>query len=69
DLSPAQALSIYGDQMPARVRRALQRYRVGSSAFKVDYALDGDIPWTTPDCGRAGTVHLGGDAFEVWHTE
>lgn len=69
DLSPAQALSIYGDQMPGRVRRALARYRVGSSAFKVDYAIDGDIPWTTPDCGRAGTVHLGGDASEVWHTE
>ena len=48
DLSPAQVLSIYGDVMPQRVRRAYRRYRVGSAAFKVDYAIDGDIPWTHP---------------------
>ncbi len=69
DLSPAQVLSIYGDAMPARVRRSYRRYRVGSSAFKVDFAIDGDIPWTNPDCVRAGTVHLGGDFDEVAYTE
>ncbi|MCH5644406.1 NAD(P)/FAD-dependent oxidoreductase [Gordonia sp. ABSL49_1] len=69
DLSPAQVLSIYGDQMPARVRRAYSKYRTGSSAFKVDFAIDGDIPWTCPDLVRAGTVHLGGDFDEVRHTE
>ncbi|MCR5980340.1 NAD(P)-binding protein [Gordonia jinghuaiqii] len=69
DLSPAQVLSIYGDAMPARVRRSYQRYRVGSSAFKVDFAIDGDIPWTNPDCVRAGTVHLGGSFDEVSYTE
>ena len=69
DLSPAQVLSIYGDAMPARIRRSYRRYRVGSSAFKVDFAIDGDIPWTNPDCVRAGTVHLGGDFDEVAYTE
>lgn len=69
DLSPAQVLSIYGDVMPQRVRRAYRRYRVGSAAFKVDYAIDGDIPWTHPEIRRAGTVHLGGDFDEVRHTE
>ncbi|WP_156688133.1 phytoene desaturase family protein [Mycobacterium sp. Marseille-P9652] len=69
DLSPALALRIYGDAMPARIRRSFERYREGSSAFKVDFAIEGDIPWTNPDCGRAGTVHLGGTFDEVADTE
>lgn len=69
DLSPAQVLSIYGPWMPARIQRSFRRYRVGASAFKVDFALDGDIPWTNPDLARAGTVHLGGDFAEVTRTE
>ncbi|MGV9709909.1 phytoene desaturase family protein [Gordonia sp. NPDC003424] len=69
DLSPAQVLSIYGETMPSRIKRSYRRYRVGSSAFKVDFAIDGDIPWTNPDCTRAGTVHLGGGFGEIAHTE
>ncbi|MBS4729455.1 NAD(P)/FAD-dependent oxidoreductase [Mycobacterium sp. SM1] len=69
DLSPASALRLYGDLMPARIRRSYQRYREGSSAFKVDFAIDGDIPWTNPDCRRAGTVHLGGSFAEIAHSE
>jgi phytoene dehydrogenase-like protein len=69
DLSPAAALSIYGDVMPGRIRRSFRRYREGSSAFKVDFAIEGDIPWTNPDCGRAGTVHLGGTFAEIADTE
>ncbi|WP_439031202.1 phytoene desaturase family protein [Gordonia terrae] len=69
DLSPAQILSLYGDEMPARIRRSYRRYRVGSSAFKVDFAIDGDIPWTNAACSRAGTVHLGGSFAEIADTE
>ncbi|MYR07724.1 NAD(P)-binding protein [Gordonia sp. SID5947] len=69
DLSPAQVLSIYGDAMPARIKRAYQRYRVGASAFKVDFAIEGDIPWANRDCARAGAVHLGGDFEEVRDSE
>jgi phytoene dehydrogenase-like protein len=69
DLSPATALSIYGDLMPARIRRSYRRYREGSSAFKVDFAIEGDIPWTNPECARAGTVHLGGTFAEIADTE
>ncbi|MHA7651940.1 phytoene desaturase family protein [Mycobacterium sp. ML4] len=69
DLNPAQVLQIYGDAMPTRIRRSYRRYRQGSSAFKVDFAVEGDIPWTNPDCGRAGTVHLGGSFDEVADTE
>jgi phytoene dehydrogenase-like protein len=69
DLSPAAAYSIYGDVMPGRIKRSYRRYRQGPSAFKVDFAIEGDIPWTNPDCGRAGTVHLGGTFAEIAHTE
>ncbi|OBF61238.1 FAD-dependent oxidoreductase [Mycobacterium sp. 852002-51971_SCH5477799-a] len=69
DLTPAAALNIYGDAMPGRVKRSYARYRQGSSAFKVDFAIEGHIPWTNPDCGRAGTVHLGGTFAEVADTE
>ena len=69
DLSPAAAYAIYGDVMPGRIKRSYRRYRQGSSAFKVDFAIEGDIPWTNPDCGRAGTVHLGGTFAEIADTE
>jgi phytoene dehydrogenase-like protein len=69
DLSPAAALAIYGDAMPGRIRRSYRRYREGASAFKVDFAIKGHIPWSNPDCGRAGTVHLGGTFAEVTETE
>jgi phytoene dehydrogenase-like protein len=35
----------------------------------VDYALDGPIPWTAPECARAGTVHLGGTLAEIAASE
>ncbi len=69
DLSPANVLTLYGDEMPARIKRSYRRYREGSSAFKVDFAIEGDIPWTNPDCRRAGTVHLGGTFAEIADTE
>ncbi len=69
DLAPAQVLAIYGDELPGRIARAYRRFRVGSTAFKVDFAIDGDIPWANPDCARAGTVHLGGTFEEIAATE
>ncbi|KZS74345.1 FAD-dependent oxidoreductase [Mycobacterium kansasii] len=69
NLSPAGVLELYGDVMPARIKSSYRRYRAGSSAFKVDFAIEGDIPWTNPDCGLAGTVHLGGAFTEIADTE
>ena len=60
DLTPRQIIAIAGDALPAGYRRRLGRYRYGAAAFKVDWALDGPIPWRDPDTARAGTVHLGG---------
>ena len=45
------------------------RYRYGPGVFKLDYALDGPVPWTAPECRRAGTVHLGGTLEEIASAE
>jgi phytoene dehydrogenase-like protein len=63
DLSPRPLLRIAGHRFPPRFRRALTRFRYGMGAFKVDWALNGPIPWADEACTRAGTVHVGG-AFE-----
>ena len=65
DTSPAGVLDIVGDRLPGRVRRALTNYGYGPAAFKVDFAIDGDIPWTNEGCRRAGTLHLGGSAAQI----
>ena len=69
DLSPTAIAGILGDRLPERVRRAFGRFRYGPGAFKVDFAVDGDIPWTNAAARRAGTVHLGGDFAEIASTE
>jgi phytoene dehydrogenase-like protein len=65
DLTPRQILRIAGPWLPSRYRRQLQQFRYGLGTFKVDWALDGPIPWRAPDCGRAATVHLGGSLEEI----
>jgi len=69
DLTPRAIASIYGDRLPRRVARAYRKYRHGPGAFKVDLAIEGPVPWINPDCGRAGTVHLGGTFEEIAGTE
>jgi len=70
DLSPRPLLRIAGHRLPASYRRALERYRYGNmGVFKVDWALSAPIPWTSPECRRAGTLHLGGSAKEIAASE
>lgn len=69
DVSPSIAADILGDRLPLRVARAYRRFRHGPGAFKVDFAIEGDVPWRAPAAGDAGTVHLGGDAREVFANE
>jgi phytoene dehydrogenase-like protein len=65
DLSPPQVAAIAGDELPGWYRRLLRHHRRGPGVFKLDLALDGPLPWTAPECGRAATVHLGGTMAEV----
>lgn len=65
DVSPSIAADLLGDRLSARVARAYRRFHHGPGAFKVDFAIEGDVPWTAEAATRAGTVHLGGSAEEV----
>ncbi len=65
DLMPAALARLAGEALPARYMRAMRRYRPGPATLKLDWALDGPIPWTAPQAREAGTVHVGGSAPEV----
>jgi phytoene dehydrogenase-like protein len=65
DTDPGQLAAIAADALPARYRRRLLRFRHGPAAFKIDYALDGPVPWTNAACRSAGTVHVGGTFADI----
>jgi phytoene dehydrogenase-like protein len=65
DTSVETAARILGDRVPARIARAWSRFTRGPAVAKLDVVLDGDVPWTSTDARRAGTVHLGGTAEEI----
>jgi phytoene dehydrogenase-like protein len=69
DLSPQPFLRIAGSALPDWYRRKLERFRYGMGAFKVDWALDGPIPWRDESCALAGTVHVGGTLEEIAASE
>jgi len=69
DVSPRQLLQLAGDRLPAGYARSLRRFQHAPGVFKLDYALDGPVPWLDAACRRAGTVHLGGTAREIAASE
>ncbi len=69
DVTPRQLLRIAGSHLSSSYKHALERFRYGPGVFKLDYALDGPIPWQAEECLRAGTVHLGGTLPEIAASE
>ena len=69
DLTPRQVIRVAGHRLPSRYIRALRRFRYGPGVFKVDWALDGPVPWAAEECRRAGTLHLGGTLEEIAASE
>jgi phytoene dehydrogenase-like protein len=69
DVSPRELLRIARARLPERYAAQLRRYRHGPGAFKLDWALDGPIPWADERVRRAGTVHLGGTLDEISRSE
>jgi phytoene dehydrogenase-like protein len=65
DVMPAALATLAGEELPARYARMLRRYRHGPATLKVDWALDGVIPWVASEVREAGTVHVGGSSREV----
>lgn len=63
--TPHGLLSLAGDALGDSYTRKAMRFRYGPHTFKLDWALDGPIPWASPDARLAGTVHVGGTAAEL----
>ena len=69
DTGPHALARIAKSRLPDGYRKALDRYRYGAAAFKLDWALCQPIPWKNPACRRAGTVHIGGTLEEIVDSE
>jgi phytoene dehydrogenase-like protein len=69
DLTPRQLARLAGDRLPAGYRRALGRFRYGPGVCKLDWALDGPVPWTAQACRDTVTVHVGGTLAEIAASE
>jgi phytoene dehydrogenase-like protein len=63
DVAPRELARIAGLSQYARL------FRHGPAAFKLDWALDGPIPWAKDACRRSATVHLGGSFAEIARSE
>ena len=69
DLTPKQVMAVAGERITRGYRKGMARYRYGMGAFKMDWALDGPIPWRAPECAQAATVHVGGSFGEIADAE
>jgi phytoene dehydrogenase-like protein len=69
DVMPDAALRIAGNRAGGGPRKRLGRWRSGPGVFKVDWALDGPVPWADEHSGAAGTVHVGGTFEEIAASE
>ena len=56
---------VAAEHLPSRLLDDLRRFQWDNATLKVDWALSGPIPWQDPECGLAGTVHLGGPVDEL----
>lgn len=69
DTSVEDAARILGDRMPDRIAKTWRRFRRGPAVAKVDFTIEGEVPWSSPAARRAGTVHLGGTASQIADAE
>jgi phytoene dehydrogenase-like protein len=65
DVLPGALLRLAGPALGGWYRAVAERYHLGVSTVKVDWALDGPIPWLAAEARGAGTVHVGGDEPEL----
>jgi Phytoene dehydrogenase and related proteins len=69
DVTPKQLLKIAGNEFSALYKWQLQRYKYGMGVFKIDWAMDSPIPFTSELCRNAGTIHLGNSFKEIAEAE
>ncbi|MFJ8934835.1 phytoene desaturase family protein [Streptomyces sp. NPDC102365] len=69
-LADVSAPALYGElvdsaDLPPQVLADLRRFQWDFATFKVDWALDGRVPWQAPEAAGAGTVHLADGVDEL----
>ena len=65
DVTPKQLLQIAGQRFSTLYQWQLNKYRYGMGVFKIDWALDGPIPFVAAECRQAGTIHIGNSFREI----
>ena len=53
------------EDLPRRVRRGLPGFRLDPGTVKVDWALDGPVPWASAPAYAPGTVHIADSLGEM----
>ena len=69
DITPKQLVAIAGDKLEKKYIQSMNKFRYGAGIFKIDWALNGPVPWLSKDCHKAGTIHLGGTSLEIARSE
>ncbi|HTC59534.1 MAG TPA: NAD(P)/FAD-dependent oxidoreductase [Solirubrobacteraceae bacterium] len=69
DVAPRNLIELAGKRMPARYAKAMRRFKYGPGIFKMDWALDGPVPWQAEVCHSAPTLHIGGTFEEIARSE
>jgi phytoene dehydrogenase-like protein len=69
-VADVSAPALYGglvawDDLPARLRRRMAGFTWDPSTVKVDWALDGPVPWRGAPAVAPGTVHLADSLDEI----
>jgi phytoene dehydrogenase-like protein len=65
DTMPDAVLQLAGNRIDPGMKRRMARWKPGDGVCKVDWALDGPIPWLDDLSPRSATVHVGGTAIEI----
>jgi len=69
-VADVSAPALYGglapwEHLPDRLRRRMRQFEWDPGTIKVDWALDGPIPWANPPAQAPGTVHVGESVDEL----
>lgn len=68
-VTPPAFAKMFEGKLPSGYAEKAARWNFGPGVFKVDWALDGPIPWANPEVANAGTVHVGGTFEEIARAE
>jgi phytoene dehydrogenase-like protein len=69
DITPRTLVAMAGESLSNAYGRRLTRFRYGNAVAKVDFALDGPVPWANAELAGAVTLHLGGTRAEIVASE